>query len=128
MNNYRTPPYGRGYIDQSSPVETHAEYLARLEREAEANRKANEEAKQRWQAKLAAERKEREDRQAAEEENRINAAIVTYRRQARAAFPGSDAQFEQQWPHLLADWQRDQVRQAHDANMALVRARFGNRF
>ena len=69
--------------------------------------RTNAEARARYQATLAAERQAQADQYAAAVEQRQQAEIDAHKRQARAAFPGTDAQFDDAWPEILRRWQTE---------------------
>ena len=89
----------------------------------------NTEARQRhWQiAQDAQARKEAEYQ--AEREQRIAEEQAAYKRRALDAFPGTQAEFEREWPEILRRWQQGRTlaalehdTQAEAATRALVRS------
>ena len=60
--------------------------------------------------------------QEAAQQARIDAAAAAYKRTARLGFPGTDQQFEQEWPAILSEWQQRQTLD-HLATMAASRPR-----
>jgi hypothetical protein len=73
-------------------------------------RAGNELAKRQY-AKERAEKQAVEDaRIEAQQQARIDAEIAAFKKRARGAFPGNDAQFEAAWPRILEDHQVETMR------------------
>lgn len=82
---------------------------------------------ERQRQEQAAER-EREQALQAREQARLQAEEEAYRRQARAAFIGTDADFDAAWPELWASYQRDEARRRMEANAIVMGARVRRAF
>jgi hypothetical protein len=84
----------------------------------------NAELRAQHQARLADDEATKQAARQAERDQVTQAAIAAFKQQAAAAFPGTAAQFEAQWPQLLADWQRAQLQAelTHNQNAAWLRA------
>lgn len=87
--------------------------LAKIEHDLQLQvRAGNELAKRRRDAARKQEQAEDERKHAEREAQRVEAVKAEYRKQARAAFPGNDAEFEAAWPDMWRQYQVEQTRQS----------------
>lgn len=75
-----------------------------------------EQQRQEQDAEAAREKAHQEREQA-----RIQAEMDSYRRQARAVFIGTDQDFDATFPHLWADYQRDEAQRKVEAQRVAMR-------
>jgi hypothetical protein len=98
----------------SNEPDINANWEALTDAERRGRRAVNELARR---ARLAAQRQTEGEQEAAREAARAEAIageIASYKERARDAFPGTAAEFEQQWPELLAEWQRREMQRRLD--------------
>lgn len=108
--------------DGSQYVSDHALQQAREQCERDV---LNAEARQRYQDRLAFEAKQQADAAEARRQEAIAAEVARYRAQARVAFPGTQAEFDAQWPAMLAEWQRRQTEDRLAQTLERKRAMYG---
>lgn len=89
-------------------------------------RERNEQARQRHLAALEEERKQQRAKVEARLNQEAEAAIASYKLQARTAFPGTGAQFDAAWPEILRRWQIAQVESGQNDIIARKRAQYGD--
>jgi hypothetical protein len=94
--------------------------IARLVKEASVSTNAFIAAREAAEQQAEA---ERERAQQERERARIAAEQEHCRRQARAAWIGTDAEFEAAWPRIWSDYQIEQAQRAIEAGRALISAR-----
>jgi hypothetical protein len=71
--------------------------------------RAGNELAKRTYAKERAEKQAAEDARIEAQQARIDAEIAAFKKRARGAFPGNDAQFEAAWPRILEDHRRSRL-------------------
>lgn len=103
-------------------------WQALSEDERRGQRAVNELTRRRMRAQQAEATAAREAERQATRDAEGAAAVAVFQAQARAAFPGTDAEFAAQWPAIKAAWQQQQALAAHDDLLARKRAEIGPLF
>ncbi len=93
----------------------------RVKKEAELA-EANVHARARHRAELAAQEAAKRQAVEAAKQQAIQERIDTFKHQAQAWFPGTTAEFEAQWPSILAEWQKRQALGEADPELEHARA------
>lgn len=123
-------------VDRVAELEQHRRDGTRYVDDYELNEAKKVAEMARTNAKLRAERLAELDAQykaqaaatASAQQARVEAEIDAYKRQARAVFPGTAAQFEASWPKILEAWQMQQsldaLGAAHASTRSIIRGAF----